>query len=241
MKKEGRAGFIGFSSHKVPVSLKALRSGHVEVLMFPVNPAFDILPGDTDHEKITDILKEELPVNKERELLYLECQQKDIGFVAMKPYGGGRIFSLLKKFRDFTDTSEVVLQCLNYALTRPGVSTVVPGCKSIEEVKSALKYLDAPDERKDHSHLIKNLDLNFKGKCMYCNHCQPCPEGLDIAIITKLADTAEEDLTEALNEEYLLLENKASACKKCSICEQRCPFEVCVTANMDRAARIFKI
>jgi len=241
LKKDGRARFIGFSSHKVPVSLKALRSGHVEVLMFPVNPAFDILPGDTDHEKIMDLPKEEVPGSNERELLYLECQQKDIGFVAMKPYGGGRIFTLLKKSSDAPDTAEIALQCLNYALTRPGVSTVLPGCKSIEEVRSALKYLEESDEKKDHSHLIKNLDLNFKGRCMYCNHCQPCPEGLDIAIITKLADEAEEELTDALNEEYLLLENKASACKQCSICEQRCPFDVLVTANMEKAARIFKI
>ena len=71
LKKEGRARFIGFSSHKVPVSLKALRSGYLEVFMFPVNPAFDILPGTTGHDEILDSHNKELIVTardiKERE------------------------------------------------------------------------------------------------------------------------------------------------------------------------------
>jgi predicted aldo/keto reductase-like oxidoreductase len=245
LKSEGRARFIGFSGHKVPVSLRALRSGYLEVFMFPVNPAFDILPGDTGHDEILDSQNKELIDAarniKERALLYQECLQRDIGFVAMKPYGGGRIFSLLKNTLDISERTKVVLQCLNYALTRPGVSTVVPGCKNAIEVRSALRYLEATDAEKDHSFLMKNLNLNLKGKCMYCNHCQPCPEGLDIAAITQLADAAEEDLTVALNERYLMLKNKASSCKKCRTCEKRCPFDVSVIINMEKALKIFKI
>ena len=245
MKKEGRARFIGFSGHKVPMSLRALRSGYVEVFMFPVNPAFDTLPGTTGHDEIVDNQNRGLITAardvKERTLLYQECQERDIGFVAMKPYGGGRIFSLLKNISDTSERKKVVLQCLSYVLTRPGVSTVVPGCKNASEVRSALRYLKASDAEKDHSFLIKNLDLNLKGKCMYCNHCQPCPEGLDIAIITRLTDAAEVDLTDRLNEEYLMLKNKASVCKKCRKCEERCPFDVSVVTNMEKALKIFKI
>ncbi len=245
MKKEGKARFIGFSGHKVPMSLRALRSGHIEVFMFPVNPAFDTLPGTTGHDEIADDQNRELIAAardvKERTLLYQECQERDIGFVAMKPFGGGRVFSLLKNTSDISERKKVVLQCLNYVLTRPGVSTVIPGCKNASEVRSALRYLEASDAGKDHSLLIKNLDLNLKGKCMYCNHCQPCPEGLDIAAITKLTDAAEVDLTDKLKEEYLMLKNKASACKKCRECEERCPFDVSVVTNMEKTLKIFKI
>ncbi len=242
LKKKGRARFIGFSSHKVPVSLKALRSGYLEVFMFPVNPAFDILPGTTGHDEILDNRNKELIATahniKERALLYQECMQRDIGFVAMKPYGAGRIFSLLK---DISERRKAVLQCLNYALTRPGVSTVIPGCKNASEVKSALRYLKATDTERDHSFLIENLDLNLKGKCMYCNHCQPCPEGLDIAAITQLADAAKAGLTDLLNKKYLMIDIKASACKKCKTCEERCPFDVSVISNMEKALKIFGI
>ena len=212
--------------------------------MFPINPAFDILPGTTSHDEIVDDQNRELIVaardDKERTLLYQECRQRDIGFVAIKPYGAGRIFSLLKNTSDTSERTKVVLQCLNYALTRPGVSTVIPGCKNASEVRSALRYLEASDAEKDHSSLIKNLDLNLKGKCMYCNHCQPCPEGLDIAIITQLTDAADEDLTDILNEKYLMLKKKASACTKCRTCEKRCPFDVSIITNMEKAIRSLK-
>jgi len=245
MKKEGRARFIGFSGHKVPVSLRALRSDYVEVFMFPVNPAFDALPSTIGIDEIINSQNGELTAAasdvKERTLLYQECRERDIGFVAMKPFGGGRIFSLLKNTSYASGRKKVVLQYLNYVLTRPGVSTVIPGCKNALEVRSALRYLEASDSEKDHSFLIKNLNLNLKGKCMYCNHCQPCPEGLDIAIITRLTDAAEADLTDKLKEEYLTLKDKASACKKCRKCEERCPFDVSVVTNMEKALKIFKI
>ena len=114
-------------------------------------------------------------------------------------------------------------------------------CKNSSEVRSALRYLKASDAEKDHSFLIKNLDLNLKDKCMYCNHCQPCPEGLDIAIITRLMDAAKMNLTDKINKEYLMLIKKASDCKKCRKCEERCPFDVSVVKNMEKALKIFKI
>ncbi len=245
LQKAGKARYIGFSSHKVPVSLKAIRSGSIDVLMFPVNPAFDTLPGTIDHSEISDakdkdFIKKKHDI-KEREVLYQECQQRDIGFVAMKPYGAGRIFSLLKNNTKILDNQSIIAQCLHYALTRPGVSTVVPGCKDASEVRVSLKYLEATDKQKDHSVLIKNLGLSLTGKCLYCNHCQPCPQGLDIAAIMKLLDAAHQESIAWSKQKYLALRNNASDCKECKKCEERCPFDVCVRSKMKKAIEVFKI
>src|SRR5512146_1869812 len=43
-KKEGKTRYIGMSSHYAPTALRAVRSGLIDVLMFPVNPAFDLVP-----------------------------------------------------------------------------------------------------------------------------------------------------------------------------------------------------
>jgi heterodisulfide reductase subunit C len=51
-------------------------------------------------------------------------------------------------------------------------------------------------------------------------------------VIGTRTDAAEEDLTDVLNKRYLMLNNKASSCKKCRTCEKRCPFDVSVTINM---------
>jgi uncharacterized protein len=245
LQKAGKARYIGFSSHKVPVSLKAIRSGSIDVLMFPVNPAFDTLPGTTNHSEISDAKDKDFIKKKhdiqEREVLYQECQKRDIGFVAMKPYGAGRIFSLLKDSTLASDNQSIIAQCIHYALTRPGVSTVVPGCKDASEVRVSLKYLEATDKQKDHSVLIKNLGLSLTGRCLYCNHCQPCPQGLDIAAIMKLLDAVQVESLERAKEKYLALRKKASGCKGCKKCEERCPFDVGVRSKMKKAIKVFKI
>ncbi|MDP6043736.1 MAG: aldo/keto reductase, partial [Dehalococcoidales bacterium] len=46
LKEEGKARFIGMSGHNVQMALQAVNSGYIDVLMFPVNSAFDMLPGD---------------------------------------------------------------------------------------------------------------------------------------------------------------------------------------------------
>ena len=239
LQKQGKARFIGFSSHKVPASFKALCSGYIDVFMYPVNPSFDALPGNINHEEITEEERSNTKAvahdTSDRTSLYLECMQRDIGLVAMKPYASGRLFSLSKS----VTATVTPIQCLSYALSRPGVSTVVPGCKNAYEVRAALEYLDASNEEKDHSSLIKNLDLNLSGQCMYCNHCQPCPEGIDIAAVTRLVDASRDGLTDIINKQYRHLKRKASDCKKCKTCEERCPFDVTAAENMERALKVF--
>ena len=52
LKAEGKIGHIGISSHNPHVALAAAESGLIEVLMFSVNPCYDLLPGDEDVDKL---------------------------------------------------------------------------------------------------------------------------------------------------------------------------------------------
>ena len=147
LKKEGKARFIGMSSHKAPVALTAVNSGHIDVLMFSINPADDPLPGDI---RLKNVLKKNLynrlssPEDEstlERKKLYHTCAIQEVGLVAMKPYAAGVLFR--------ENPSSIILtpvQCINYALSQPGVCTVVPGCKNVTEMKAALAFLDATDD-----------------------------------------------------------------------------------------------
>ena len=239
-KKEGKARFIGMSSHNVPVALQAVNSGHIDVLMFPINPAFDTLPGDLKVEvSFKEILYHQSGVasNKSmlgREVLYHACAIQNVGLVAMKPYAAGVLF------RD-NPTSMMLtpVQCLNYALSQPAVCTVVPGCKNVAEMNAALAFLEATDEEKDYSAINANTMWKLKGSCMYCNHCLPCPVGIDIGITTRITDTAGYEINDNIVSEYEALSAKASACTECGVCVERCPFGVDVIANMNRAVDIF--
>jgi len=241
LKKEGKARFIGLSSHYVPVALKAVNSGHIDVLMFPVNPAFDTLPADMEVETLwQDSSYKETAVSAntstlQRKELYHACAIQGVGLVAMKPYAAGRLF--VKE-----NPSRMVLtpvQCINYALSQPGVCTVVPGCRTPDEMKAALAFLDATDEEKDYSSIDANSIWKLRGSCMYCNHCLPCPVGIDIGITMRITDTAEYGINDNVVSEYEALSSKASDCTECGVCVERCPFGVDVMANMARAVGIF--
>jgi len=240
LKQEGKARFIGMSSHNVTTALKAVNSGHIEVLMFPVNLAFDTLLGDMEMEgPFSDILYRQSAFAdnesmSKRKALYHACAIQGVGIVAMKPYAAGVLFG--------ENPSSILLtpvQCLNYALSQPAVCTVVPGCKNVAEMKAALTFLEATDEEKDYSSINVNSLWKLKGSCMYCNHCLPCPVGIDIGIATRVTDTAGYGINDKVISEYEALSVKASACTECGVCLERCPFGVDVISNMNRAVDVF--
>ena len=241
LKKEGKARFIGLSSHYVPIALKAVNSGHIDALMFPVNPAFDTLPADMDVEAMwQDSSYEEAGAagdesTPQRRELYLTCAIRGVGLVAMKPYASGRLFVK-------ANPSCIVLtpvQCINYALSQPGVCTVVPGCRTVEEMKAALAFLDATAKGSDYSSIYENPVWKLRGSCMYCNHCLPCPAGIDIGMATRIIDMAKYEKTNSVVSEYEALSSKASDCTECGVCVERCPFDVVIIANMTQAVDLF--
>jgi predicted aldo/keto reductase-like oxidoreductase len=236
LKQQGKARFIGLSSHKVPVALKAVNSGYIDVLMFPVNPMFDSLPGNVlwDDES-TDKLEQEVETQTRKEL-YFACAAKDVAIVAMKPYAAGKLLN--------ANTSPIPLtpiQCLSYVLSQPGVCCAVPGCKTPEELKATLAYINASNDEKDFTCINKaRSQWRLEGNCMYCNHCLPCPSDINIAKVISLVDTAEHEITDVLKRQYNELKAKASHCIKCGVCAKRCPFDVDVVLKMERAETIFE-
>jgi len=242
LTKEGKARAIGMSSHCVPVSLKAVQSGCIDALLFPVNPAFDTLPGDTKVESLIydgSYRREDETSEKfiaQRQEFYQTCARYGVGIVVMKPYAAGLLFAP-------ENPSGIVLtpvQCLSYALAQPGVSTVVPGCKNVAEMEAALAFLEATEAEKDFSAIDVNSAWKLQGSCMYCNHCLPCPVGIDIAATTRILDTAGDSPDEKTAAEYAALTVNAAACTECGECETRCPFGVEIIANMTRATAVFR-
>jgi hypothetical protein len=206
-----------------------------------VNPANDVLPGDIrfdttwEPDTFDKLSTTDDTTSLTRQGLYHVCAAEDVAIVAMKPYAAGRLFNP-------ENPSSIVLtpvQCASYALSQPGVVNIVPGCKNANEMRAALAYLDASDEEKDYSAIDANAMWKLRGSCMYCNHCLPCPEAIDIAVTTRITDTASYSMDGIVTAQYNALAIQASACTECGVCTDRCPFGVDVVSNMKRAVELF--
>ena len=81
-------------------------------------------------------------------------------------------------------------QCIQYALDKPGVLTVLPGLRSTADLQRLLGFFEASKEERDYSILGSFAPRDAEGVCVYCNHCQPCPFGLDVGLINKYYDLA---------------------------------------------------
>ena len=241
LKKEGKIRHIGMSSHNPVVALEAVKSGLVEVLMFSVNPCYDLLPGDEDVDKLFAEESYEKPLfnlDPVREELYETCQRLGVGITVMKVYGGGDLLT------DNSPAGKALTpaQCIHYALTRPAVSSVMIGAHSEKELADALAYESASDAEKDYASVFSTFPkISWKGHCMYCGHCAPCPKGIDVASVTKFLNLsrAQGSVPETVREHYAALSAKAGDCIACGACEKRCPFGVKVIENMREAKRIF--
>ena len=224
-KKSGKTRYIGFSGHTPETAIDMVKSGVIDVLMYSVNIAGHAVPG-------------------KQELLQA-CVEHDVGLIAMKIFAGGK---LLEEWNSTEiNTSQLggaernlewkeplsPAKGIHYALSQIGVTAVVPGCKNVAELEADLAYLEATDEEKGYAAALKDIKQFEEGECVYCNHCLPCPQSIDIGATIRSLETGKKEL-------YADLAVPASACIECADCESRCPFGVEVIPKMQQAVELFE-
>ncbi len=243
LKKNGDIGHIGFSAHNPETAIKVVETGVPELMMFSINPAFDMYPAE---KYALDALETGFDasllqgIDPMRAKLYRLCEQKGVGITVMKTLGAGKLLS--KEHTPFGQPLTAA-QCIHYALTRPAVASTMLGCKTRAEVEDAMRYLTLSDEERDYSAIIGTASKNFKGSCVYCNHCLPCPSEIDIAAVNKYLDIArlnEGHIPPSIRSHYHSLGHHGDECIACGSCEGRCPFGVSIIDNMAKAAELFK-
>lgn len=242
LKKEGRIRHLGVSSHNPVIARKIVEADLVDVLLFSINPCYDLQPPSED---IEDLWADENyahalhNIDPERERLYELCEQKGVGIDVMKVYGGGDLLSEINSPFGKAMTS---VQCIEYALTRPGVAAVMIGCKNKDEIQAAVDWCSATKEERDYASVMTGMEkFSWQGHCMYCGHCAPCSVGIDIASVNKYYNltVAQNEIPETVREHYKVLPHHASECIACGQCETNCPFGVAIIEQMQKAEERF--
>lgn len=225
LKEEGIVRHVGLSTHTPKLANQVLDMKILDMMMFSVNPAYDYQKGDYGIGSVDD-----------RMALYRRCEKEGVGISVMKAFSGGQLLdartSPFKK-------ALTEYQCIQYALDKPGVLTVLPGIRGKRDLQRILGFLDAAPEEKDYSVIGTFAPQDAEGICVYCNHCAPCPAQLNVGLINKYYDLAKAGDQLALDH-YKKLEVKADQCIKCGHCNQRCPFHVDQMARMEQIQTYFE-
>lgn len=204
-REAGKIGHIGITAHSMAVFEKALTLDWVETIMFPYNI-----------------------VETQGEELIARCQEKDIGFIAMKPLAGGAI--------------EDATLAVRFICTNPAVSVVIPGMYCEKEVEQNVDAVNdssplTDEEMEKLAEIRKDLGTNF---CRRCNYCAPCTAGISIPSVFLFGGYLERyGLENWARERYATLPVKASACVDCGACEGRCPYELPIREMLKKYAAAF--
>ncbi len=225
LKEKGIVKHIGISSHTPELVHKALDTGLIDMVMFSINLAYDYEQGTYANGSVN-----------ERMELYRRCEAEGVGISVMKAFSSGQ---LLDERTSPFGKALTKKQCIQYALDKPGVLTVLPGIRGKEDLEEILQFNKATDEEKDYSIISEFTPPEATGKCVYCNHCEPCPMGLDIGLINKYYDLSKAGDILA-KDHYKNLEKTAKDCIQCGHCNTRCPFKVDQLSRMKEIANYFE-
>ena len=133
LKEKGMIHHFGLSSHTPAVVHALLDRGFLDLVMFSINPAYDYRHGEYA-----------IGSSGERMALYRRCEALGVGISVMKPFCGGQ---LLNAETSPFPAALTQAQCLQYALDKPAVLTVLPGVRGFEDLQRILSFLDTPPRR----------------------------------------------------------------------------------------------
>ncbi len=241
LKDRGIIKHIGLSTHNTDIAFLAADNPEIELLMFSINPAYDMFSSTKVLEDYRD--DEEYDglagLDSRRAELYQFCEDNGTPITVMKGYASGKLFS---DDESPFGAALTPVQCIHYALSQKDVKSIFVGVENTRELAEAIAYENASEDEKEYYDILVYAPMHsFDGKCMYCGHCAPCTSGIDIAMTIKLFDLASihDEIPAGVREHYNNLTYNASDCIACGECEDRCPFNVKIVDVMLDAQDLF--
>jgi len=168
------------------------------------------------------------PVERQGEALFKKAKQDDIGIICMKPIAGGAF-----------EKGELSLKWL---LENEDITVLIPGMDTVELVKCNCAVAKPGQElteveRTEIQAIVDELGTQF---CRRCGYCLPCPQKIDIPSMFLFEGYVKRyNLPEWAKGRYENVENTASKCIKCGICEPKCPYDLPIMEMMERVAETF--
>lgn len=200
----GQIGHIGVTSHSHETAITLVESGFFETLMFPFNfitqePLASLIPA---------------------------CRRHDVGFITMKPLGGGMLENATIAFKWLRQYPDLVS---------------IPGIEAVTEIEEIVAIMEGPaeitaSERAEMRRLTDALGTRF---CRRCDYCQPCPQGISISTMVNMRSFLKRFPADRFFAMMESIVTRAEGCADCGECESRCPYELPIRAMMRENAALY--
>ncbi|MCQ2431481.1 MAG: aldo/keto reductase [Clostridia bacterium] len=191
-KRQGKILHIGVTAHKLEVAFDCVNSGLYETLQYPFSY---------------------LAAPREIELVNL-CEEKNVGFIAMKGLAGGLIVHSAAAMAFMTQFDNVV---------------PIWGIQRENELNEWLSYMDNTPVYDDAFRaFIEKERKELMGEfCRGCGYCMPCPQGIMINQCARMSLMLRRAPSAGWLSEKMQAEmQKTTQCTGCGACKKKCPYSL---------------
>ncbi len=191
--KRGKVRYPAFSSHLMPVAKKLMLTEKFDVIQIPFNF---------------------IDVEAEKEIIPL-ARKMNLGFISMKPMGGGLLEDANLCFRYLAQFSGIVAD---------------PGIEKAEQMEEILRVIEDPrplslEEKKKIKRIREELGKEF---CHRCDYCLPCPQDVPISKVLTVKSVVKRMPWERVVKWMDPVIKKARECTECEECLERCPYNLAI-------------
>ncbi len=231
-RSEGLVDFIGITSHKPHVLIKAIETNEFDTILVPLNiitrqALEQLIPLAKDQDIGVAVMK---PLSAKTSKLVTCLYTPSLSLLSDEPE--------LKSLLGQKQTS-MVRNALRFVLAQE-VSVAVTGLKSIEEVETVTRVGE------DYKGLTSDEEKRFRIQldekyCRDCGLCLPCPQNLDIAAILRFHTLSiTYGLKNWAKKLYEGLEVGVEKCTECGECEPKCPYKIPIVNTLQKARNDFQ-
>jgi len=231
---EGLIRHLGLTCHDKPENMiTLLRTGEFETITLQYNL-----------------------LDRRNEAVIAEAGRLGIGVVVMGPLKGGILACESPLVRDVMgegveSTEEAAFR---FVLSNPNVTCAISGMLTSEEIQKdkaiaeRFRPFTAAERERADAGLAK-LETEADKLCTGCRYCMPCPEGVGIHEVFRLANAARiYGLVEGSRHDYALFNvdwpyeqwQNATHCTECGACLEKCPQKIDIPEELKKAHEVLK-
>ncbi len=205
-REAGKVRHIGVTSHSLEMALKLVQTSLFSTIQFPFNFIEDAAATQ----------------------LFPLAQELGLGFLAMKPFGGGLIDNAGVAFKFLRQLPEAI---------------PLPGCDSLARVDEVADFYErdnvvTPADLEAMARYRAELGQEF---CRRCEYCQPCPQGVLITpamLYGIVAHRMGPAKAAGFSEKFM---ETVRNCINCGECVERCPYALPIPDRIKEFLALYEL